>query len=317
MTYLNIIETWQTGLYVGLRHLAPPTGKVDVMKNILVATDFSARSDRALQRAVQLAQQTGAALSLVHVVDDDQSERIVTSECEAARYLLDEQSAALNTTAGVTCKTQVILGAPFAGLGQVVGDDAPDLLVIGSHRRQALRDVFIGTTAERTIRAVACPVLMVNAVPAGPYRDVLMAVDLSASARAAVGCFAALGFAGQARVSAVYVFDAPALDLATGRAILKDHAEDYLKKERKNAARDLAKFMGEFDLKHIAQILRYNATTSAGEILSVAKEMSAGLIVVGTHGRRGLAAFFLGSVAEEILRRADIDVLAVPMPHEQ
>ena len=49
----------------------------------------------------------------------------------------------------------------------------PDLLVIGSHRRQILREVFVGTTAERTIRTAVCPVLMVNASPTTNYQHIM------------------------------------------------------------------------------------------------------------------------------------------------
>ncbi|RDD62485.1 universal stress protein [Ferruginivarius sediminum] len=282
------------------------------MKSILVATDFSERSDRALRRATMLAKQTGAALSLIHVIDDDQPERIVESERDAASQLLYEQSATLRNMDGVTCDTQVILGAPFAGIVQAVGDRTPDLLVIGPHRRQALRDMFIGTTAERTIRSVACPVLMANSPPVGSYRNVLLTADLSDGSHSAIDSFASLKMAGGARTSVVYVFDAPTLGLAIGHAMPKEDKEYYLKKECEDAARKLAQFMGPLDVELAEHIVRHDNSNPANEILTVAEETEAGLIVVGTRGRSGLAKLLLGSVAEAVLRKAEVDVLAVP-----
>src|SRR5690606_41997888 len=55
------------------------------------------------------------------------------------------------------------------------------------------RDVFVGTTAERTIRSVECPVLMVNATPAGQYRHVLQTTDLSVPSRDGLQRFQNLG----------------------------------------------------------------------------------------------------------------------------
>ncbi len=55
------------------------------MRTIMFATDFSERSDRALRRAVILAPAHGAALEIVHVVDDDQPRRIVDHEVNDAR----------------------------------------------------------------------------------------------------------------------------------------------------------------------------------------------------------------------------------------
>jgi nucleotide-binding universal stress UspA family protein len=286
--------------------------KVDVMKSILVATDFSERSDRALRRATLLAKQTGAALALIHVVDDDQPERIVESKREAASQLLYEQSATLRNVDGVTCDAQVVLGAPFAGIVQAVGERAPDLLVIGAHRRQALRDVFIGTTAERTIRSAACPVLMTNSSPVGAYRNVLLTTDLSDGSRSAINSFASLETTGSARTSVVYVFDAPTLGLAMSHSMAKDSKEYYLKKEREDAALKLAQFMDRLGVKRAEHIVRHDNSNPANEILTVAKETEAGLIVVGTRGRSGLAKLLLGSVAEAVLRKAEMDVLAVP-----
>ena len=60
------------------------------MDRILVATDFSTRSDRALRRATLIAKQVDAALTLIHVVDIDQPERLIASDRSAASALLDE-----------------------------------------------------------------------------------------------------------------------------------------------------------------------------------------------------------------------------------
>ncbi|WP_206456175.1 universal stress protein [Aurantimonas marina] len=282
------------------------------MKKIMVATDFSERSDRALRRATLLAKRIGAALFLVHVVDNDQARRIVESERDMARRLLHEMATTVKDVDGVVCGTRVVLGAPYAGIANAVEEIAPDLLVIGPHRRQALRDVFMGTTAERTIRTVALPVLMVNASPAGPYRHAMLTTDLSEGARRAARTFLALNIDREAKVSILHVFDAPALRLAMSHAMPKSDKEHYLEGERKSAARALSEFVHFTGIGPITQIVYHDKTTPAQEILNAAKAGGVDLIVIGTHGRSGLARFFLGSVAEHVLRNADRDVLAVP-----
>lgn len=196
------------------------------MKKILVATDFSERSDRALRRAVLLAREFDAGLALVHVVDDDQPRRIVETETEEAKALLRQMAATLRNVDGVACETRVLLASPFAAIVQEVTDTSPDLLVIGPHRRQVLRDVFIGTTAERVIRSVDCPVLMVNAPPAGSYRHILQTTDLSDSSRDALRRFLALGIGEQTQNSLLHVFNAPALRLVMGHTLPKDNRDD-------------------------------------------------------------------------------------------
>ena len=282
------------------------------MKTIMVATDFSERSDRALRRATLLARQFDVAVLLVHVVDDDQPRRILDAEHDEATTLLRQMAATLRDVDGVACETRVILASPFVGIAQAVAEAAPDLLVIGPHRWQVLRDVFVGTTAERTIRSVDCPVLMVNATPAGHYRHVLHTTDLSDASRDALLRFRALGLGDHARTSLLHVFDAPALRLAFSHSISQEDQKQYLEDEQRDAARDLARFLSSTDPGRLRQILRYEATPAAHEILKVADEEHADLIVMSTHSRSGLAKMLIGSVTEQVLRTAQIDVLAIP-----
>ena len=282
------------------------------MKKIMVATDFSERSDRALRRATLLARQFKATMMLVHVVDDDQPRRIVDTERDEASTLLRQMAATLRDVDDVACETRVILASPFAGIAQAVTEAAPDLLVIGPHRRQVLRDVFVGTTAERTMRSVDCPVLMANATPAGHYRHVLQTTDLSDGSRDALLRFQALGLGEHARTSLLHIYDAPAPRLAFSHSIPQDDQKGYLDDEQRNAALELARFLSSMDLARLPQIVRYEASPAPHEILKAAGEEQADLIVMSTHGRSGLAKMLIGSVTEQVLRTAQIDVLAIP-----
>jgi nucleotide-binding universal stress UspA family protein len=282
------------------------------MKKIMLATDFSERSDRALRRATLLARQFEASLSIVHVVDDDQPRRIVDSERDAASALLRELRSTMENVDGICCEIRVELAAPFAGIAQAAAKEKPDLLVIGPHRRQALRDVFVGTTAERTIRSVTCPVLMVNAPPVGTYKHVMLATDLSEGAEHAAKVCGTLGIAPDAKTTVLHAFDAPALHLAMSHSMPAEDRLAYLEAERSEASRKLSAFVKSVGWGLTRQDVRQAGTSPAEDILTAAREGSADLIVVGTHGLSGLARFFLGSVAEGVLRGADRDVLAVP-----
>ncbi|SIO06991.1 Nucleotide-binding universal stress protein, UspA family [Rhodovulum sp. ES.010] len=282
------------------------------MKLLMVATDFSERSDRALRRATLLARQTGAGLALVHVVDDDQPTRIVEAEREVAADLLREQAATIRESDGIACTARVGLADPFAGIVAAAEDIAPDLLVLGPHRRRLLRDVFVGTTAERTMRSVSCPVLMANAAPVGPYRHALLATDLSEGSRAAITRFSELGLAPAARASALYVFDTAEARMMRVHAMPSDGHETHLAETGEAAARALSSFLGAFPHVPLTEVPRPQETTPPDQILAAAAETEADLIVLGSHGRSGLEALVLGSVARQVLRGADIDVLTVP-----
>ncbi|MEX0969811.1 MAG: universal stress protein [Paracoccaceae bacterium] len=282
------------------------------MKTILVATDFSERSDRALRRATLLARQFEATLKIVHVIDDDQPKRAVESEQAQASSLLRQLAETLRDVDGLDCETRVILAPPFAGLVRAAKELEPDLLVIGAHRRQVLRDIFIGTTAERTIRSVACPVLMVNATPAGRYRHVLQTTDLSDESREALVRLPRLKIAGQASNALLYVFDAPALRLAFSSSVPDENRQNYLDDAQRDAERDLAKFVTASGLGEIRKIVRHDATRAQNEILKAAEAEKADLIVLSTRGRSGVVKLLIGSVTEQVLRASTVDVLAIP-----
>jgi nucleotide-binding universal stress UspA family protein len=282
------------------------------MKTILMATDFSERSDRALRRATLLARQFEAKLHVVHVVDDDQPKRVVDAENDQASKLLRQLGDTLRDEDGLDCETRVILASPFAGIVRAAEELEPDLLVIGPHRRQVLRDVFIGTTAERTIRSVACPVLMVNAPPAGRYRHVLQTTDLSDGSRDALRRLPTLGITEHAKNSILHVFDAPALRLTFSGSMPNEDQQNYLDDEKRDASRDLAKFIVSSGLGGCEQIVRYEASKAQHEILKSAAEENADLIVLSTHGRSGMAKLLLGSVTEQVLKSSTVDVLAIP-----
>ncbi len=114
------------------------------MKKILVATDFSTRSDRAIRRATVLAKKFDAAVSLVHVVDDDRPKRIVDADRESTSMLLEEQARSVREIDGVDCSADVLLAAPSDEIIKAAEAGGADILVIGPHRHHAFLDVFVG-----------------------------------------------------------------------------------------------------------------------------------------------------------------------------
>lgn len=282
------------------------------MQRIMLATDFSERSDRALRRAVILARTSGAGIDLVHVVDDDRPRSIVDEDARQARLFLSELARTLETIDGVSCETKVLLSDPFAGIARAIEEAGPDLLVIGPHRRQILRDVFVGTTAERTIRTVTCPVLMVNGAPLGGYRHILLTTDLSDSSRRALQGFGTLNIGQGADLSILSVFEAPAMRLAMSGTLSTDNKQEYLAALRAEAGRELADVTASLGGLRSGPMLRLNETTAANEILKAAAEVKSDLIVVATHAKGSMSRMFLGSVTEQVLRASTVDVLAIP-----
>jgi len=112
--------------------------------------------------------------------------------------------------------------------------------------------------------------------------------------------------------SFLYVYDAPALGLSLSHTLAGATSGDIRDAEHIEAARQLAEFTLGIGAASDERIVRHDEVTPAVEILAVRDEIAADLIVVGTRGRTGVARLLLGSVAEEVLKRATCDVLAVP-----
>src|SRR3546814_21058724 len=86
------------------------------LQGILAATDFSVRSERALQRAALLSRQFSAQLQLLHVVDGDQPAELVALEAAEASALLERNAAALRQAAGAAPSARALHGDTFPSI---------------------------------------------------------------------------------------------------------------------------------------------------------------------------------------------------------
>jgi len=280
--------------------------------HILAATDFSTRSQRALRRAGLLARDNGAKLALMHVVDDDQPPDLVALETREAERILAEQIVAVDELRDVRCDPMVVAGDAFDGILRTAAAVQADLIVMGTHRKQLLQDIFIGTTIERVIRTGPHPVLMVNKDVQKPYRTAMAAVDLSEQSANAIKIAMTLGLLGTARLTLVHAF----FPLAKGRLSLagasKDSIDEYVAGERLRATRELTAFLKANGLDEHARSVRIEEGEPSEVISNAVERLNPDVLIVGTHNRSGIAKALLGSVTEEVLRSLDIDILAVP-----
>ena len=282
------------------------------MQRIVAATDFSSRSDRAIKRAGLLARQFGSELILTHIVDEDQPESLVDIETREALRLLKEQIGALPELGGLDCRVEVITGDPFSGILHVAETVSADLIVMGSHRKQLLRDVFVGTTLERVMRTGRRPVLLVNRTEQRPYRSVIAAVDISEASARAVKVAKSLGFLNNVTVTFLHAFFAPAkTQLFVGDAP-QDQIESYVESERRKAAEELVAFLERYKLDDKGSDYRIEEGDAVDVITRAVDELRSDLLVVGTHGRTGISKLLLGSVAEAVACKIDVDILVVP-----
>lgn len=286
------------------------------MSHILVATDLSTRSDRALRRAVLLAQACNATLTLGHVVDDDQPAYLAEPQRDAAAKLLEETAHTVTSSDHVTATVAVTSGEAFAGILEIADDIDADLIIVGPHRRQLL-DSFVGTTAERIIRRSQRPVLMANAMPSALYQRSLLAVDFDDASRTAIDCAQRFGILERTDVIALHLFDAPARGMMKRAMEAQGAIDHYISGQKSEARTKLDDFLSGTELRHARQLLDLDRGSIARPILECAEEQNADLIVMGTNQRKGVERFLLGSVAQNVLLDAECDVLVAPVSMDE
>jgi nucleotide-binding universal stress UspA family protein len=218
----------------------------------------------------------------------------------------------LNRDDGLSCTYRPAEGEAFLGILQTARETQADLIVIGPHRRQLLQDIFIGTTAERIIRNSDIPVLMANGAPAGQYRKVMLATDLTPASADVARQVQRLLTPHLHASEIMYAIPAPAQSQMR-RAMLDEAAVgDYVADEEDAAREGLAKFMREAEVLNAKPVLRVNETKAAYTILAAATASNIDLLAIGARSRTGLEKLLLGSTAESILASAQIDILTMP-----
>ena len=293
------------------------------LRTVVAALDFSAGSEAALVRAADLAERAGATLHLLHgdvlfrssgdgaLPDRAPSSALrVRIERFAADALGLPDSAALDAL-GPTVAVVRDVTAPAAVLRYAESVEA-DLLVLGTHGRSGLSRLLVGSVAEAVVAAAPCPVLTVpnrgGAPLPAPDAPVLVAVDFSERSHAALAAGHALAAPYGAPVELVHVVrDAgPYPGFAPNILSLVDFDP-----EQGEAVRDrLVRFAGASGWPAPAAA-HVGLGAPARVIADLAAERGAAAVVLGTHGRTGLAHALIGSVAEGALRRAPCPVLTI------
>lgn len=282
------------------------------MTRILVATDFSVRSDRALRRATMVAHKLAARLTLVHVVDVDQPLSLIAADQAAASHLLAELTGTLRDVDGIAADWLVQVDDVYAGILAAAEAKDADLIVIGPHRSR-LSDVFIGTTAERVVRRSTRPLLVAVDLASAHHRNALLALDFDEASRTAASKALSMGMFDHTEVVVMHAFDAPA-EKYMKRAMepMREIAE-YVRSEGRSASGELRNLLQDLDLPPTAQTVSSIKGSPAVTILEAAKRMESDLIVLGTNRRKGFERALIGSVTADVIRDSHRDVLIIPV----
>jgi nucleotide-binding universal stress UspA family protein len=292
-------------------------------RRILCAADFSELSRQALEHAAALARWSGATLAVIHAVPPPGFRLIGASPLGA-----DERERRLEALRRFV---EPVTGSPAPRLVLREGDPAAeivaeclagaaDLVVVGTHGRQGLEHWELGSVAERVIRTASCPVLTVprtsrppRATGEAPFHRVLCALDLGPSSAPTLEYALSLALRARARTAVLYAMeDVPEhthrMQLRLGVPMFAAYRAT-VEKQARARLRDLL----PDEVRAACEVEEIVVSGKARrQIVRVAAEREADLVVMGAHGARPLPLAWFGSTTARVVREARCPVLTVP-----
>jgi nucleotide-binding universal stress UspA family protein len=279
------------------------------LERIIVGTDFSPASSRAVVRAAQLAAEHFAALEIAHVTPRPSVAGFARGVGSGASVDVAGGLNAAKSVArqlGVTASTRTLSGAAAPALARHAKESEGDLLVVGKGETRDLRGILLGTTAERLVEAWPGPTLVVQRPDVGPYRRLLACVALAPDSSSVLEFGAAVCPQAALHLMHAYV---PLFDGMLRREGIADEVLlEHRTAARQRTLRELAKLIRDAHLAERAvQPCAYYGAAEDG-IFVMTAWTRAELIVVGKNTSR-IATLFLGSMAKHVVSEAPVDVL--------
>ena len=290
--------------------------------DILVPLDGSALAESVLPTVVEFARHFGTNVTLLHVIERTAPQSIhgehhLADEVSATRYLEGLsgklEGEGIKTSFHVHPNKERDVAASIAGHAQEL---ASDLIVVATHGSGGLRDLVIGSIAEQVIGRGMAPVLLLRPgtpPPGEPFtvRRMVVPLDGSADSERALPIARAIGRAWDAEAILVRVVPTRA-DLSNERSaiavMLPGATRAVLEIEEAVAADYLAE-----TCRHLGDLATTQARTLRGDptamVLRTVETCGADFVVMATHGRSGLGAFWADSVGHRLAERVAVPLL--------
>lgn len=293
---------------------------MSALGKVLAAVDFSDDARRAAWRAALVAAEQGAPLELLHVLSNASAATLrdmlrphaggQARALEGVQALLDELAADMVGRAGVGATARVAQGEVLATI--LAAARGAGLVVVGARGWNPMRDMILGTTAERLLGRCRQPVLVARRPARGPYRRVVAAIDFSPHSVAALGF--AMRLAPDADIVLVHAFGIPFEGKLRLAGVDEERMREYRAQARREALADMVAMVGSMrgDRSRLSHAVAHGHPPRV--VLAKARLVRADLVVIGKRGHSAAEDFLLGSVTRHVLSDAPCDVLVVQEP---
>src|SRR5262245_19752448 len=304
------------------RAMAPSRVQIE---RVLCPVDFSEFSARALARACDVAAWFDARVTVVHVCPNvapgGPEIPCVPVSAETMRAFREQSREELVRFTEpfflreIPVASEVWEGEAWRAILEGAAALPADLVVMGTHGRTGFEHLLLGSVTEKVLRRAGCPVLVVGAAATtsapGLFRRIVCAVDLSEHSRQTIDVALAFAQENDAVVTLLHVLNA-ASGAAVSGLLRPLPAMDARRRELEAEALEKLRMAAPDDARDFCQV-KERATTGTPwrEILAVADERKADLVVMGAHGHGPVGERLFGSTTSQVVRRSACPVLVV------
>lgn len=291
-------------------------------RKVLLATDLSARCDRALERALSLTVAWSAQLVVLHVFEDihDAAHRRPRHTAPSWHRPPDAVSIArqrvaqgLRADLGEWVKKAVVLveeGDPPVVIKRVAAAEGCELIVTGIAREEpfALLPYTMGKTVDQLLRRSPVPILIVRIRARSAYEHIVVATDFSDSSGYALQ--AALRLFPSQRLRLLHAFEAPYSTLVSDPVDYRDQHRQALENELQTFLATL--YLPDEERRRIDPLIEFGRPETL--FREYVLHHNADLVVLGTHGRSAVFEALIGGTAKGILSMLPCDALVLREP---
>jgi nucleotide-binding universal stress UspA family protein len=298
-----------------------------MFKHILVPLDGSHLAEQVLPSASFVALHTGAAVTLIHVIEEDapsqiHGEKHLQTAEDAREYLGRMAATAFPPTVRVDTHVHTAEVKNVAkSIVEHVGEFAPDLIMMCAHGSGGLRDLLYGNIAQQVIATGHTPVMIIFPsvdTPAPDFSCGNILVPLDGNPEHESGLPFAVSLAKGCGQQLYLLLVVPTLSTLKGAraatgTLLPASMSIMLDLDEENGAEYIktkADAASRTGLDVTAEVARGDPVAV---ITEAAKKCDARLIVMGTHGHTGAGAFWAGSIAPRLSGQSHIPLLLVPV----
>ena len=288
------------------------------LKKILVPRDFSECGEEAVRYAVDLARRVGAEVHLLFVeVLYADAYAPATVQKAPEEVLMQRLLEGIPDEAGAPVPVVRAVKRDIAAAPAIVAyaqEHDIDVIVMGTHGRRGLRRLLMGSAAEEVVRTGPCPVLIARCAEAEAaeppvHTAILVPVDFSRHARIALRHARELAALFNARLDLLHIVEDQLHPAFYNTGVFSIY--DMIPSLDERAEEELERFFKETEGPDVPATFHVRHGNAAHEIGDYAREQGHSMIVMATHGLKGMEHFLLGSVAEKVVRLAPCPVFTV------